>query len=124
MDTHVFPVRKPLWDSHSDLRAVLRELIRAPETRDWTGLDAPGLLELDPGELLGNSFRAWPRALRKVGHHRAVVVVWAQSGITRGPEARAVPINDHGGPGLGFGRNRGRTRNLIAGNLEKEHKPK
>ena len=119
VDTHVFTALKALWEGHSDRRASLREEIRAPDTGDWARLDETRLLELDPGELLGDSLRAWSRAFREVGHHGAVVVVRAQSSVTRGPEGRPVPVEDHGGPSLGRGRDLSWTRNLVAGNLEK-----
>jgi len=66
---------------------------------------------------LGNSLRAWSGAFREVGHHRAMVVVRAQPSVARRPEARAVPVDDHGGPSLGFSRDRGWTSDLVAGNI-------
>jgi hypothetical protein len=74
-------------------------------------------MEFNPGKLLGNSLRASFWALRKVGHHRAVVVVWAQSGVTRWLRSRAVPVEGHAGSSLGSSRDRSWTSNLIAGDL-------
>jgi len=114
---NVFTALKPQWEIHRDLRSRLGEDIRAPATRDWSSPDARQLLEFHPDELLGNSLRAGSWALREVGHHRAVVVVWAQSGVTRWPETRAVPIEGHVGPCLGGSRDRSRTSNPVAGNI-------
>ena len=120
VNTHIFTALEPLWESHRDLRSGLGEEIRAPDARDWSSLDARQLLEFHPNKLLGNGLRAPSWTFRKVGHNRAMVVVWAQSGVTRWPEARTVPIEGHIGPSLGIRRDRSRTSNLVAGNLHTE----
>ena len=48
------------------------------------------------------------------------MVVWAQSSVTRWPEAGAVPIEGHVGPSLGISRDSSRTSNPVAGNLQRE----
>jgi len=73
----VFTALKPPRESHRKRRSGLGEDIRAPETRDWGSLDARQLLKFHPDELLGNGLRAPSWAFRKIGHHRAMVVVWA-----------------------------------------------
>jgi len=114
---NVFTALKALREGHSYCRASFREKIRAPDTRDWASLDATRLLELDKGELLGVGLRAFSWALREVGHHGTVVVVRALSSVARGPEARAVPVDDHCGPSLGRSRGLSWTRNLVAGDI-------